>query len=278
MAWNWLYGLIYGLLGGFCELLPVSPQAHGILLEKLAGLPQRSGLLNLSVHLGVLVALVFMYRATISKLRREKRIASLPPRRRKRQPDVESLMTLSLVKIGAWPLALGSLLTLVLSPWFSRLWVLGLLIILHGILVFVSQYRPQGNKEIRSTSPLDAALMGFGGIVGLLPGFSRVGVLTSIGAMRGMDKQFSLNFVYLLSIPALGALCVTDVISLFLSGGTGVSAAILLPCILALLAAFGTAVAAIRLMQFLAVKIGYETFAYYNWGLAMFTFIIYLIG
>ena len=278
MAWNWLYGLIYGLLGGLCELLPVSPQVHEILFEKLAGLPQGGSLLKLAVHLGALIALVFMYRATISKLRREKRIAALPSRRRKRQPDVESLMTLSLVKIGAWPLAIGSLLTLVLSPWFTRLWVLGLVIIFQGILIFASQYRPQGNKEIRSTSPLDALLAGLGGIAGFIPGFSRAGVLLSIGTMRGMSKQFSLDFVYLLSIPALGALCVTDVISLFLSGGQGASGALILPCMFALLAAFGTALAGIRLMQFLAVKIGYETFAYYNWGLAMFTFIIYLIG
>ncbi len=278
MAWNWFYGLIYGLLGGFCELLPVSSQAHGILLEKLAGLPQSNGLLNMSVHLGALVALLFMYRATISKLRREQRIASLAPRRRKRQPDTESLMTLSLLKVAAWPLVFGSLLTLVLTPWFTRLWVLGLLVILHGILVFIPQYRPQGNKEIRSTSPLDALLMGLSGIVGLLPGFSRVGVVSSIGSLRGMSKQFCLQFTYLLSIPALAALCVTDVISLFFSGGQGVSGAMFLPCIFALLAAFGTALAGIRLMQFLAVKIGFESFAYYNWGFAMFTFIIYLIG
>lgn len=276
MAWNWFYSLIYGLLGGFCELLPVSSQAHKVLLEKLAGLPQSGGLLNLAVHLGGLVALLFMYRATIGTLRREQKIASLSPRRRKRQPDAESLMTIRLLKVGALPLVLGCLLTFVLSPWFTRLWVLGLLVILHGILIFIPHYRPQGNKEIRSTSPLDALLMGLTGILGMLPGFSRIGVASSVGIMRGMSKEFSLKFTYLLSIPALAVLCVTDVVSLLLSGG--VSGGLFLHFVLALLAAFGTALAGIRLMQFLAVKVGFESFAYYNWGFAMFTFIIYLIG
>ena len=38
MDWNWLFGLIYGTLGGFFEFLPVSPLLHQKVLLKLTGL------------------------------------------------------------------------------------------------------------------------------------------------------------------------------------------------------------------------------------------------
>ena len=38
MEWNGLFGLIYGLLGGLFEFLPVSPQVHQQVLIKVAGL------------------------------------------------------------------------------------------------------------------------------------------------------------------------------------------------------------------------------------------------
>ena len=126
-------------------------------------------------------------------------------------------------------------------------------------------------------SPLDATLIGLSGILGVLPGFSKVGMMTAVSSMRGADRKFGLDFAYLLSIPALGALCISDLL-MIVTAGDPQAGVLFIPGIFACLAAFGMGMVGIRIMQFLAVKDGYESLAYYGWGLSMFTLVIYLIG
>lgn len=277
MEWNGLFGLLYGLLGGFFEFLPVSPQVHQAVMLKLSGLNTPGYGMALAVHLGALTAVTLTHYSRISKLVRERKIAARPKRSRKRQLDVVSLMELRLLRIAAVPVALSCVVAPWLSRFFGELWVLAILMVLNGVFVLLPQYMAQANKDARSMSPLDAALLGAGGVLGLLPGISRVGVLTSIGSMRGADRQYGLNFAYLLSIPALAVLCIGD-LGMMVSAGDPQAGALFFPGVLACIAAFGAAMAGIQLMRFLAVKNGFESLVYYNWGLAMFTFIIYLIG
>ena len=126
-------------------------------------------------------------------------------------------------------------------------------------------------------SPLDALLIGLSGVLGALPGFSRIGAMISVGSMRGMDRAFGLDFTYLLAIPALIALSIGDLAMIIIAGDPQ-AGALFIPGVAACLAAFGAGYAGIRFLRFLAAKAGYESFAYYNWGLALFSLIIYLIG
>ncbi len=277
MEWNGLFGLIYGLLGGFFEFLPVSPQANQAVMLKVSGLNAPGYGMAFAIHIGALAAVILSYYGKISKLLREQKIAARPKRNRKRQPDFVSLMELRLLKIAGIPVAISCLIAPWLSQHFSGLWVMTILTVLNGVFVLLPQHMARANKDARSLSPLDATLMGAGGILGILPGISRVGVLTSVGSMRGADRQFGLDFAYLLSIPALAGLCFGDLAMMVIAGDPQ-AGALFFPGVLACIAAFGAGIAGIQLMRFLAVKSGFESLAYYNWGLAMFGFIIYLIG
>lgn len=277
MDWNWLFGLIYGTLGGFFEFLPVSPLLHQKTLVQLTGLDAPGYGMSLAVHLGALAAVVLSYYSNIAKISRERKIASQLRRKRKRQPDVVSLMQLQLLKVASVPVVLSCLLSAWIGRYFNRLWLMALLAVLCGVVVLLPHYMARANKDARSLSPLDATLIGLSGIFGVLPGFSRVGTLTAVASMRGADRRFGLDFAYLLSIPALAALCVGDLAMIIIAGDPK-AGVLFVPGVFACLAAFAVGLVGIRLMQFLAVKDGYESLAYYGWGLSMFTFVIYLIG
>ena len=88
----------------------------------------------------------------------------------------------------------------------------------------------------------------------------------------GMKKVLAL----LLSIPALVLLLIFDVIGAFTAGLAGITFLVILQCILAAAAAWFGASAAIMLLRFLSVKTGFSGFAYYSWGVALFTFILFL--
>lgn len=277
MEWNGLFGLVYGFLGGFFEFLPVSPQANQAVMLKVSGLDTPGYGMALAIHMGALAAVILSCYSKISKLHREQKIAARPKRIRKRQPDFISLMELRLLKIAAVPVSVSCLIMQWLSRFFDQLWVMVLLVTLNGVIVLLPQHMARANKDARSLSPLDATLMGACGVLGAFPGISRVGAITSVGSMRGADRQFGLDFAYLLSVPAIGALCIGDLAMMAIAGDPQ-AGALFFPGVLACIAAFGAGIAGIQLMRFLAVKSGFESLAYYNWGLAMFGFIIYLIG
>ncbi len=276
MEWNGLFGLIYGLLSGFFEFLPVSPQVHQSVLTKMAGLAAPGYGISLAVHLGALAAVVLTYYGKLSKFARERKLAAMPMRRRNRQPDVISLMEWRLLRIASVPVILSCLLGLWLGRYMNRLWLMAIFAALNGALILLPQYLSRANKDARSLSPLDAVLTGLGSMLGILPGVSKVGMVTSVASMRGADRQFGLDFAFLLMIPGLVSLSIGDIgMMLFADSVSGVP---FFTGIVAGIASFGAAFAAIRFMRFLVLKDSLEGFACYNWGLAMFTFIIYLIG
>lgn len=275
MEWNALWGLVYGLLGGFFEFLPVSPQVHQQVFLQLAGLENPGYGLAFAVHFGALVAVIVCFYAQLAKYSREQKLLKRQRRNRPRQPDMVCLMELRLLKTAAVPVVISCLLTPWLSHYFERMWVLAILAVLNGILIFIPQYMSRANKDARSLSPLDATLVGLSGFGGILPGVSRVGAFTSVASMRGADGQFGLRFAYLLTIPGLIALCLGDAGMLLFSGAQASVSffAGIMACVGAFIAGYG----AITIMRLMAQKSNFEGLAYYSWGLAMFTFIVYLI-
>ena len=278
MEWNWLHSILYGAIGGFFEFLPVPPNAQQELMMRLSGATEGAASLTPAVYLGCLLAVFFIFYSHIAKIRREKRIAAIPARRRKRQPDAISLMEWKLLRMGMIPLIISVILMPLLAGYFKRVWVLAIILCINGALILLPQYLSGSNKDARSLSPLDALLIGLSGILGVIPGISRVAAMTACAKMRGADQQFTIDFTYLLLIPALVAACLTEFVILVLGGTSLFTGWMFLHGLLAVVSSAASAFAGITLMRFLAVKIGFSGFAYYSIGVGMFTFILYLIG
>lgn len=275
MEWNWLSSILYGIVAGICEFLPISAETHQVLGSQLLGLPAVPGGLSLGVHLGGVLAVIVSFYSYMERLHREKKIAAIAPRKRKRQPDVASLMEIRLLKVAVIPTVLSCVAAPFLRNLVSLRWAIALLTALNAFVVLLPQYTRTANKDSRSLSGLDALLMGLSGILGAVPGISRIGMMTTVGSTRGADRSFTLNFTYLLSLPVLIGMSVGDVWMLLSGAGAGIG---FFSGVLAFLTSFGTGLAGIRFMQFLAVRVGYSAFAYYGWGLSMMIFILYLIG
>lgn len=271
---NWLQSLLYGVISGFAEFLPISAEAHRGSLRFLMGVPENP-LLELSVHLGALLALLLSCWPQLSKLQRERRIAAMPPRRRKRQPDQGSLKDLRFLKTAAMPMLVGFILLLWTNGVVDQLWLTALFFAVNGVLLYLPPYFIGGNKDAQSVSGLDAVLVGLSAVFGVIPGISRLTGITTAGLLRRCDRRYILDIGLLLSIPALMVLVLLDVIGLF-TVGTAASGGLVVSCLLSALTAFLSAYMGITFIRFLSVKAGFSGFAYYSWGAALFTFILYL--
>ena len=123
----------------------------------------------------------------------------------------------------------------------------------------------------------DALLIGLGSALAILPGISRVGAAVTVATSRGADRQRALDWALLLSIPAVAVLLLLDFIAAI---GNGFGIAGITDLLKYLIAAAGAGCGTylgIMLMRFLSVKSGVSGFAYYSWGVALFSGILYLV-
>lgn len=271
-----LESILYGLISGFTEFLPVSSQAHQAILMRLFGVDNRAAVRDLLVHIAMILALFTGCRSIFTRLHREKRLASHG--RRGSTYASRGLYDLRLVRTAAVPLSIGLLLYIAASRLESSLVYLSLFFILNGAILIIPEYMHHANKDARSMTGLDGIMIGLCGVLSVLPGISRIGTISAYASARGADKQHALNWALLLSVPALLLFCCFDVLRLFFVDIGTVSFSIVIGYIFSALAAYCGSYLSIIFIRFLTVRTGFAGFAYYSWGAALFSLILYLIA
>ena len=273
MELSWFESLLYGLISGFTEVLPISSLAHQVMFLKLAG-SDFDPLLRLCSNVGSIAALIVTFLPMIMRMRRERRIARYPQKKRRRQPDPATMMEIRLVRM----ICICSLTVFLAYPlvynMYERLWLLAILVAVSGFVVYIPQYLPGANKRAQTLSGLDGLIIGISGGLGIVPGFSRVGLAASAAMLRGTQRQYAADLALFTAMPALLVMVIIDAIALPAAVITGL---LVLNCITAAAAAFAAAWLGIALLRFAAVRAGFSGFAYYSWGFALFSLIIYLI-
>lgn len=269
--------LFYGLVAGFSEFSPVSAAAHRMLFPAILGFDSTRPLLLLFVHGGALGALLLLYWSRCSHIYQQMWLMRLPPSRRKRLPDTAAVLDGRLVKMTLIPSVVGAVLSFLLAKWDFSLLIMAILLTCGAAAIYVPDYVPGGNRQNSSMSRLDGLLLGLCAMIAVIPGVSRVGLMLALGLLRKCDRSYLLDIVMLITAPFLAAMMATDFIGIFFSGFAGYTVKYLFGCLLAAAASFGGSIGAILMMRFLAVKSGFSGFAYYGWGLGLFSFILYLL-
>lgn len=272
---NWLQSILYGLLAGATEVLPVSSEAHRDLLARMYGV-QVNPLMDLLVHVGILAALILSCIPQLTKMRRERALLAMSPKKRKRQPDILTLSNMRILRAALIPVLVGFIAWPFTHDWSHSMWLSALMLALNGIVLYIAPYVPQGNKDAAGTSGLDGLLMGFGAVLSMIPGISRIAGFTTVGILRGCQRSYVLDLALVLCIPALIVLTLFDVYFLIVAGAA-ITAAWVISAVIAMAVAIPTAYLCIIFLRFLSVKVGFSGFAYYSWGAAMFTLILYLM-
>lgn len=278
MDLNWFESILYGLLSGLMDILPVSAQAHKVLLLKFFGANGKADLLHLLIHLGIFAALYLSSQSQLIRMNRARALARVPKRKRKRPLDTRSLMDWSMLKTMVVPVILGLLLYQSTEGIRSNLMLIALFLFLNGVVLYVPQFLPGSNRDSRTLSRVEGLLMGLGGAVSILPGISAVGVSVSIGSVCGVERSYSLNMALLMNLFLTLGLAVYDVMGIVSDGLEVVSFVIIVRYILTAAAAFGGTMLGIKIMRHLATNQGFAMFGVYCWGLALFTFILNLMA
>jgi undecaprenyl-diphosphatase len=272
---SFLESLFYGLISGLSELLPVSSLGHQALMLRLFGLDNREPARDVFVHIGILLALISACRVMFNHAMTKQRVTVTS--RRGRRVEYRSSYDLRLVKAAVVPFLLGCIAYFFVRSVEKNLATLSLLFIANGILVIVPEYTRRGNKDGRFMSGWDSVVLGLFGALSAIPGISRGAAMNFYTSLRGADRGHALNWFFLLSVPAIFLLIFIDIINLFVLPLGSITFLGFLGYLASGITAFIGGHLSVSLMRYLSVHMGYTGFAYYSWGVAMFSFVLYLI-
>lgn len=209
---DYLLSILFGVIEGLTEFLPVSSTAHLRLIKPLLGVSLESEfwkMYDVVIQLGAILAVVVYFRTRIFKF-----VRTFP----KGESGDRSLLThpLSLVMLAffvtAIPIGLG--LTDIIKDNLESLALMGWALLIGGVAMWVIDAKlgkGAPESEMEKATPLQAAIVGAVQILAaVFPGTSRSMSTIAGGQLAGMSRVTALEFSFFLAIPTMFAACLFD--------------------------------------------------------------------
>ena len=215
--------IFLGIIQGLTEFLPISSSGHLVIFQHLVGLKDPELLLDISLHIGTLLAICIFFwsdiramvtecRAYLVNLLRQTKPAGLPLKGMNVQRDETQQFpyaTLAFwVLLGVIPTALtGIAFRQLFQQMFGSTLVVGIMLMVTGTILGVSRLIPDQAMKRRSIGLATALAVGLAQGAAITPGISRSGITIVCGLVCGLDRELAGRFSFLISIPAIiGAL------------------------------------------------------------------------
>ena len=186
MFQNFIEILILSAIQGISEFLPISSSAHLIIVSNLYDLKASSLLIDISLHLGSLLAIVFFFRKDLFNLRNNQKL-------------------LSLILIGSIPLIIfGYILhTTELIHLLRNIKVIAWTTLFFGIILYFADQRKIDQNISTNLNIKSIIFIGLFQILALIPGVSRAGITMTAARFLNFNRVDAGKISFLLSIPAL---------------------------------------------------------------------------
>ncbi len=209
---DYYQSITLGIVQGLTEFLPVSSSGHLVLLQNLFGLKEPELLFDISLHVGTLIAICIVFFDELRSI--FLMLVRLPVLIKDSggwQPvfaNNEEFRLAALIVIGSIPTAiLGLLFHRVADVIFGTIWIVGIMLIVTGLLLWFTRRLSAEGRLLPQVSSKVALIIGLVQGLAILPGISRSGSTIAVALFLGVNRELAGRYSFLLSIPAvLGAL------------------------------------------------------------------------
>lgn len=213
---NIFEAIMQGIIQGLTEFLPVSSSGHLSLYQHFTGNSGEGALLFSAVlHLGTLVAVFTAFRKTIWELIKElgfmiKDIFTGKFKWKEMNPPRRAIIMMIISLLMLIPFY-------IFKDFFegvsedSDIIVEGICFLYTATILFLSDRCVKGNKKFGDITVKNAVTVGAFQGVALLPGVSRSGSTISGGLFCGFERETSVQYSFILGIPAILGGCLLQV-------------------------------------------------------------------
>lgn len=254
--------VIWGVIQGITEFLPVSSDGHLVVIPALLsemGLDVQPPTLASTaiLHLGTLAAMFIYFRHDLARVIHFR-------------TDPEGRKIALLVAIGTIPAVIFGLpLEGELNAFSTTISNVGWALIGNGLILYLGSRMAFGTRRIMDMKIPDSILIGFAQAMALIPGISRSGTTISVGSARHIEPTEAARYSFLLGIPAVTG---AGLLELYRASGSGSFEPVL---IVGVIVAGVTGYLAIGWLMASLKKVGLLPFAIYCVALGALTVVVF---
>ena len=269
-----LKSILYGIVEGITEWLPISSTGHMILLEEIMPMNVSKSFWSMFlvvIQLGAILAVVVLYWNKIFPFRKNKE---------GKYTSVKSIWILwSKILVATIPAAI---IGLALDDWIDAHlyngFVVAIMLILVGVaFIYIENRNKDMRPSVNSLSALsykDALIIGlFQVVAAVLPGTSRSGA-TIVGVlMIGVSRAVAAEFTFFLAIPVMFGASLLKLVKF----GLAFSVLEFFILVIGMVVAFFVSIFVIRFLMSYIKKHDFKVFGWYRIVLGAFVLIFFAI-
>ncbi len=269
-----LKSILYGIVEGITEWLPISSTGHMILLEEIMPMNVSESFWSMFlvvIQLGAILAVVVLYWNKIFPFRKNKE---------GKYTSVKSIWILwSKILVATIPAAV---IGLALDDWIDAHlyngFVVAVMLILVGVaFIYIENRNKDMRPSVNSLSALsykDALIIGlFQVVAAVLPGTSRSGATIIGGLMIGVSRAVAAEFTFFLAIPVMFGASLLKLVKF----GFAFSVLEFFILVIGMVVAFVVSIFVIRFLMSYIKKHDFKVFGWYRIVLGAFVLIFFAI-
>ena len=209
---EYLVFILYGLIQGFTEFVPVSSTAHLKVISNFFGIADPGSSLSAIIQLGSVLALFWYFRDDIFNLRSKYSIKCF-------QYLLYERLFRSIIIATIPIIFFGGTIKLLIPDFFDKIlrsnFSIGIVSILMAIFMYIADCSKKGSINLKNHKYSNSFLIGFSQAFAIIPGVSRSGVTISTALVSGWDRSDAAKFSFLLGIPAISLAAFVEFIFAF---------------------------------------------------------------
>ena len=231
-----LKSILFGIVEGVTEWLPISSTGHLILLNELVRLnvsEEFRSMFDVVIQLGAILAVVVLFFHKLNPFAMDK-----TPEQRTGTWKLWGLVVLSILPSGV----VGVLFDDWMDAKLHNAWVVSLALIVYGVAFILVERRNRDLKaRVASVWDVDlrtALAIGVFQCLSLVPGTSRSGSTILGGILLGVSRGAAAEFSFFMAIPTMLGASAIKLLKFFLSGvgfAGGEAAILLVGCLVSFL-------------------------------------------
>lgn len=190
---NIFQAIIYGIVQGIGEFLPISSTAHLKLLPWLLGWPQPNTAFDVALHLGTASAVILFFIKDWIRLIK----AGIT------EPKSTDGKLFWFIVIATIPGGLAGVLLDKYMEVFSNPALIGIMLIVMGIILYLADKYGKKESEIEEIGLKRSIFVGISQVVAIIPGVSRSGITMTAGRILGLTRDAIARFTFLMSAPII---------------------------------------------------------------------------
>ena len=269
-----LKSILYGIVEGITEWLPISSTGHMILLEEIMPMNVSESFWSMFlvvIQLGAILAVVVLYWNKIFPFRKNKE---------GKYTSVKSIWILWFkILVATIPAAV---IGLALDDWIDAHlyngFVVAVMLILVGVaFIYIENRNKDMRPSVNSLSALsykDALIIGlFQVVAAVLPGTSRSGATIIGGLMIGVSRAVAAEFTFFLAIPVMFGASLLKLVKF----GFAFSVLEFFILVIGMVVAFVVSIFVIRFLMSYIKKHDFKVFGWYRIVLGAFVLIFFAI-